>query len=73
MEEEEEEEDEELLENPENGNGLETPQVGPFVRTNLHTVIKEENVTKNAMKIRYRPYHPYVVWRGSPLYELYSI
>jgi hypothetical protein len=30
MEEEEEEEDEELLENPENGNGLETPQVGPF-------------------------------------------
>jgi hypothetical protein len=28
MDEEEEEEDEELLENPENGNGLETPQVG---------------------------------------------
>jgi hypothetical protein len=30
MEEEEEEEDEDLLENPENGNGLETPQVGSF-------------------------------------------
>jgi hypothetical protein len=36
MEEEEEEEDEELLENPENGNGLETPQVGPCLDLKLY-------------------------------------
>jgi hypothetical protein len=41
MEEEEEEEDEELLENPENGNGLETPQVGSFFDLKL----TEENAT----------------------------